>query len=428
MRASRSITATATLLVLGVLCGTPARGSAPLVPGSDRVAIVEALGSLAETVAVAVAADEQAAAAAFVGQDAASTLRVIAFGDGSPREIAVPGTVRDLLFAPTGDPLFVLVHRGERRGPGETQLAELRAGENRLRRLQRLPTDARALDYWLAAGSLIVATTDELRTIRLNGMRSGPLYRVPGPNAAVALLAGSDLALVAQGPTLSLIDLGDPPGSEEMPVRERVAAGVILVDVVAAPSGDRAWARGADGTLLEVRFAPLSLHASGRATALAAVGKRPRADPVVASPLPEPTPVPAAPPEPERVAATIEPPPPKPRPAREPAPQPVETTRTPVPPSKSEPDDSEDSSDAEPSELRVVAMVPGPAIVGSEQLVGRVAGPEAQAVHEVVLYGPDSLLLEARRVRPAVDGSWSVNGLAPAATASRWTAAARSCS
>jgi hypothetical protein len=47
------------------------------------------------------------------------------------------------------------------------------------------------------------------------------------------------------------------------------------------------------------------------------------------------------------------------------------------------------------------------------QIWGRISGPAAGQVEAVVVMGPDNILNEATRVRPATDGTWSVAGLDP---------------
>jgi hypothetical protein len=44
---------------------------------------------------------------------------------------------------------------------------------------------------------------------------------------------------------------------------------------------------------------------------------------------------------------------------------------------------------------------------------GRISGPAADQVVHVVLFGPDNLLREAARVRPAADGRYRIPNLPP---------------
>ncbi len=64
-----------------------------------------------------------------------------------------------------------------------------------------------------------------------------------------------------------------------------------------------------------------------------------------------------------------------------------------------------------------VAVEPGPApppaAEADHQVQGRIEGPDAGRVEEVVLFGPDDILREAARVRPGSDGRWHVDGLDP---------------
>jgi hypothetical protein len=64
---------------------------------------------------------------------------------------------------------------------------------------------------------------------------------------------------------------------------------------------------------------------------------------------------------------------------------------------------------AEPAESAPTGE-PGPA---PPQVRGRITGPALAEVVAVVLHGPDDVLREAGRVRPAADGAWEIDGLAP---------------
>jgi hypothetical protein len=60
----------------------------------------------------------------------------------------------------------------------------------------------------------------------------------------------------------------------------------------------------------------------------------------------------------------------------------------------------------------VAAEEPEP-IEAAHQVQGRIEGPAAGRVESVVLFGPDNILREAARVRPASGGRWHVDDLSP---------------
>jgi hypothetical protein len=305
------------------------------------------------------------------------------------------------------------------------------------------------MDYWPAANSLLVASRDEIRTISFPLLRSGPLFRIPGENYAVATLDRSRV-LVGQSTELLLVDLADPQDREGLPVRERIPIPSPVLALAVSTDGSRAVARLADDGVHPVGFDPLRLESPAPGPAPIAAAPETES-PVLSEPAEPPasslaqdemeTPAretaPAAvlggPAEAEAVAP-IETPPSAPRAVQGEAdelvsppaePDPV----TPAPVHAATPPITEDAPSVQPPEQpsplpadepRVAPSTPAVEIVASEptteltaQIRGRIDGPAAAAVVAVVFLGPDNLMHEAIRVRPDADGRYRVSGLAP---------------
>ena len=394
---------------VAILWGAAATGAEVRVAGSADAAAVRAIEAATGPSAVAIgrAAGQAAFAAPDPEQDGRSVVQLFAAEGLASARVLLPGVVRALLFDPEGTALFAIQFRPAKKREGDAELVRIDVAQGKPRGVMRLPASATALDYWAARESLVIAGHNEIRTVRLAGLRSGPLYRVPGPNSAVACLAGSDIVLVAQDEELLLLDLGDPPGDESMPVRERLAAPARVVGLAADPEGTSALALLADGRVFRVTFGPLELEPAGSAQAVVASGKSATRDPVVLAPL-----VPVE--EGAAEVATTSPAEPQ-VPPETPAPAAVPVDA--APPAGAA---AETLADAPPSPAPLPPaqeLAPAPAAApppaGEPQLWGTIDGPSSDAVVEVVLFGPDSVLREARRVRPAADGVWTATGLAP---------------
>jgi len=253
------------------------------------------------------------------------------------------------------------------------------------------------MDHWAAANSLLVASRDEIRTISFPLLRSGPLFRIPGENYAVAAL-GQSRVLVGQSAELLLVDLSDPQDREGLPVRERIPIPSPVLALAVSTDGSRAVARLADDGVHPVRFEPLRLE----------------------SPAPGPAPIeapPSAPPADRAEAEELVSPPADPDPV---APAPVVTANAPVTYDSPSTRPPEQPSPLPADEPRLDPPTPAdesvanePAIDLTAQIRGRIDGPAAGAVVAVVLFGPDNLMHEAIRVRPDADGRYRVSGLAP---------------
>lgn len=377
------------------------------VPPDDpppALASILALDPLEGGLAVALSDDGTRAAAAYPYPRKAKASLVRTTSGAGVREYELRGSVQALWFDSTGATLFAIAYRDGDKAPLDAWLAVLDLGSGKSLRAVTLPTTARALGEWASGGALLVACRDEVRTVLLPDARTGPLFWIGGDNLAVASLPGGDLALVGQEARIILVNLSDPQGRGQLPVRESVATPAGVAQLAAAPDGSAAIARLSDGSTHLVSLDPLRLtRIEGGSSFVAWPG--PRSTPAVpsatAEALPEapgPTPGaatteaastappaeaspaphdPEAPPEPEAALPTLEPPSP------------------PAPP----------ESDASTSR-------PEPA-TDTGSLEGKVSGPAAGAVVGVVLLGPDNILREARRVALGPGGAWEATDLAP---------------
>jgi hypothetical protein len=264
--------------------------------------------------------------------------------------VEVPAQVRALLLSRQDSSALALLHRSAKRGEGETYLAHVDPIAVNAKRLLRLPPSAVDLDYWPARSALLVACRNEIRTLLLPEMRSGPLYRIIGNNHAVAALAGTNLILVGQDAGLLLVDLDATHGKEEMPVRGEFPLPQPVHSISAAEDGSYALVTMSDDSIQTVNIAAL---------------------------MPSEPPAPA--PEPVVVQQVVEEPIPAPEPA--PEPQPI-----------------------------VIAEPPEPA-KAPVQVRGKITGADLTVVVALVLFGPNNMLREAARIVPESDGSWSISGL-----------------
>ncbi len=356
------------------------------IPSDPAPAAVRAMGSLEGLSALALTEDGATAAAALEVVEKGKRRSILRVANGQVRETTVDGVVRELRFGPGGDGLYALVARvHEKKGTDASVVrydpATLRAG-----RSVRVPPTASAMDLSADGAALLVASRDELRVLLVPELQSPRLFGVAGNNSAIAVVPGTDLALVAQGDALVLVSLADRQGRDGLPVRERVAIEVAIVSLVAASDGSGALGRASDGRTLHVTLDPLGVEDFGVSTAVAWIGARVPYTPSIPEPVEIPAPVAEKIPPPEPASALPIPPP---EPEAVPPP-PLERQAPPAP----EPIAPEPASPEPASTIR-----------------GRIAGPARSEVSAVVLYGPDSLLREAARVAPAPDGSWSAGPL-----------------
>jgi len=385
--------------IVALLCFTlPVPGWAtddPIrVAGDPRPAVLDLVDTSTPPQALAVGPDGRNAAASYPDpkKPDRSVVKLYASYRDEPLVVEISTIVRGLVFSPDGLEVYVASYRPAKRRLGEAHLSVLDVASGKSRSIMPIPPTTSSVDYWPAHDSLLLTTMNEIRTIRVAGMRSGPLYRIPGLNRAVAALAGSTAVLVGQDDDLLLIDLEDPPGKDAMPVRERVPVPAAVASLAALPDGSGALARLSDGRVYRVSFDPLAIEASGSALALAALRKQAQSTTIAMAPLPAPPPDPV--PSPETVTATA------PEENREAAASPPEAPSVPAPPPT-------------PPVESAASTAPSWTPTDQPQLWGRLTGDAVDEVHEIILLGPNSIVREARRVRPQADGLWRADGLDP---------------
>jgi hypothetical protein len=244
--------------------------------------------------------------------------------------------------------------------------------------------------------------------LRLPDLRSGPLYPVPGRTRALEGVAGS-VVLAGQDDRVALIDLSDRPGRHAMPIRASAPVPAAVVELGIGAADEPGLARLEDGRLLEVRLSPLAVldAAEGSIAEL-------RADPPPVSwpaglvpppsalgPEPPPTEV-----EPQTPVVGVE---------REASAAVAGPETRPAAPGGATSGSEQAPVDAVPEATAPAppATPPTPLETPSSGVAGRIGGPAAAGVLEVVLFGPDNLLREAKRVAPEADGRWWAGELEP---------------
>jgi hypothetical protein len=362
-----------------------------------------ALEPFRDALAVAVSSDAALAAAALAHPEKAkSSLVRISGGEGNVRDVEVRGKLRTLRFDPDGRTLFAIAYRpGSEDDVREAWLLRIEVETLKVARSVTLPTTARDLDAWVNGGALLVACRDEVRTVLLPQVRTGPLFWIGGDNRAVASLPGGDLALVGRDSEILLVNLSDPQGRDQLPVRDRAPTAAAVATLAASPDGTAALALLDNGDVLEVSIDPFEVEEGGTADLIAWLGRpEPLTPPPVALSAPaEPvSDADSAPPPSDAAPAVVEP--------LAPVPTVVPVPAPPVPTVEPEPELSESSA----PEPEAVTAAPG---AERGELEGRLSGDAASEVIAVVLLGPDNITREATRVEPGADGSWVAVDLAP---------------
>lgn len=308
--------------------------------------------------------------------------------------------IRDLHWLPDGR-LLAVAFRAARRTQGEAFLLEWEPARVRFKRVMRLPPTARDLTRGSRAGLLLTAR-DELRTITLPSLQSGPLYRVLGENRAATAVDG-DRVLVGQSEALLLVDLSDRQSREQLPVREQVAVDSPVEQLSATFDGRAVLAGLLDGSVFSVQFDPLRLDAAGAGWVVAAFAPPPVEEitgatrepddplPTIERTLPDPVqPAPqfadsAVAPDGESLATVAR--------STDPVATP-DVAKPPVEPPPADPPQA-DGTDGSSAVVRERSSIQG-----------RLSGPATSAVRAVVAFGPNSLLREASRVTPTEDGAF----------------------
>jgi hypothetical protein len=392
-----------TLAIVGTFL-VPALASGaegPLViPPDAPPASLAALAPFQDALAVAVSSDAALAAAALAHPEKAKSSLVRISGGGEVRDVEVRGKLRTLHFDPDGRTLFAIAYRpGSKDDVREAWLLRIDVETSKVARSVTLPTTARDIDVWVTGGALVVACRDEIRTVLLPQVRSGPLFWIGGDNRAVASLPGGNYSLVGRDTEILLINLSDPQGRDPLPVRDRAPTAAAVATLAASPDGTAALALLDNGAVLEVSIDPFEVKEGGTAGLIAWLGRPepPALPPAAVAPPAETAPDADSAPSPTDAAPTVvEPVAPVPPVVPEPAP--------PAPAVEPEPEISE-TSEPEP-----VADAAGP---DRGELEGRLTGEAVSEVVAVVLLGPDNITREAARVEPGADGSWVAVDLAP---------------
>jgi hypothetical protein len=313
----------------------------------------------------------RAATATVVALDAFksnSTIRLYATDGGEPATLELKGEVRDMLFEPEGEALFLLQHFAAKKRPGDVFLLRIEVATGKTLRELRLPPSAQGLAYWPHNDALLIVCADEIRSILRPGYRSGPLYRLLGVNTSAATLDGSRI-LVGRTDGVVVVDLLDPQGEEQMPIRGRVDSFEPVRQVAVSRDGSLVLARLEAGGIVPVDpMTPAFGDEIGRGL-------------LIGRPWPRSAPEP-------RVPQTA--------------------TGPPVPAAVETPTEAEPEAVAPAPTEAPQATAPATA-----QIAGSISGPGRDHVATVILSGPDNILHEARRVQPDADGQWHVEGLEP---------------
>ncbi len=176
------------------------------------------LGAVPADAIVTVARDGERAAIALPPEKDRTLIRWSGDGSDACESIELPGQVRDLTYVTAESTLFALQHKPGKKGLGETHLTRIDLLNCRFKRELLMPESSSGLTHWPDEDALLVSARDEVRTVRLPTLRSGPLFRIPGANLKIEVLEGSRI-LVGQAEQTLLIDLSDPPTRESMPIR-----------------------------------------------------------------------------------------------------------------------------------------------------------------------------------------------------------------
>ena len=371
-------------------------------------------------VALAISLDGQRAAYAIPAEKSGSITIVDQGSDGQRRVTTVDGTIRDLLYLPDHTTLVAAHHRPVKRRDGDTFLIAWPLSEGKPTRILRLPPSSEDLDLWPAENAILVACTNELRTILLPDYRSGKLFSIPGNNLTVTAMGAGQHVAVGSDRGVSLYDLSRPSGRESMPVVSQQATDSPVIAIADLADAGSAWLLQQDRQLLRVSFDPPALQPLGQADWLIRTTVRDRVAPLPttiakitekrAQLVEQQKSQEALKSSPELAAeeSTSEP-------VAEPTPKPI--LKIAEEPSKESGDEPLKHAVEEAEPIEPVEEMPTPtaaAPIGpivDSQLYGQLTGNHTLA-KQLVLWGPNNIMREAQRV-DVVDGLWFVNGLEP---------------
>ena len=335
-----------------------------LVPCDDPPAAVLALGakSAIEAFGIAPEAAVSVAAMASPGDGTESVLRFNKAGNAQ-KEAKLGGRVLGLLVTPDGKSAYAVVRATNRKGAVRSvELVRVDLETGRVSAGPTIPSTARGLAFGAGGSTLLVASRDEIRSLKLPGLMSGPLYRVLGDNVGIAPIRGSSFVIVAQSLRVVLADLAGPQGRDGLVLSQEVPAPAPLRGMLASAGekGPVALSEGGLAWCVQAAAPPLPSPIQGRPA-------EPELAPVAAQPAPDP----AASEAPAAVAPAVEPPP----------------------------------------AVRVATEIPAePGTVS-----GVVAGPALVQLVAIVLLGPDNVLREAARIVPDDKGRFVSQELPPGA-------------
>jgi hypothetical protein len=333
-----------------------------LVSCDDPPAAVLALGEKSEIEAYGIAAEEGVTVAAITSADAGtgSVLRFAKAGE-APKDVKLAGRVLGLAVAPDGSAAYAIVRVTNRKGViRSVELVRVDLATAKVSPGPTVPSTARGLAVAPGGATLLIASRDDVRSLKLPGLASGPLYRVLGDNVGVAPIAGSSFVILAQPSRVVLADLAGPQDRNGLVLSQEVAAPAPLRGMMATTgdTGPVAVSEGGLGWCVRVSDPP----------------PPPPAAPPAEAPAPV---VPVEEPPAEQAPAVV--------PPAAVAP-PVESPQDPP------------AANHDPAERGTVS--------------GFVTGAALTEVAAIVLLGPDNVLREAARVIPDAKGRFTASTLA----------------
>jgi DNA-binding beta-propeller fold protein YncE len=188
------------------------------------------LGSASQIEAFGIAPEASVAVAAiaFAGEGTGSVLRFAKAGD-APKDVKLVGRVLGLAVAPDGGSAYAIVRLTNRKGAlRSVELVRVDLVTAKATSGPTIPATARGLAFASAGATLLIASRDEIRSLKLPGLASGPLYRVVGDNVGVAPIDGSSFVILAQASRVVLADLSGPQDRDGLVLSPEVAAPVPL--------------------------------------------------------------------------------------------------------------------------------------------------------------------------------------------------------
>jgi hypothetical protein len=394
-----------TVVLMAVFMACPAFAGGPPAWWDEELADVSAVTG-SPTGALATAREEE---------KRTSAIRWRLSPDANYLGLKVKGRVSSLLFVDDNAALLAVIQRQTKRKTGDTYLLNIDTSSRETERLVTLPRSAAGMTWWPGARHVLVACENEIRSFTMPGFRSGPLYQLPGGNLAMAHHSGP-VFLVSRTTDLVLVNLEDPQGEDQIPVRKRFAIASPLLAVTVSSGPTRLYGITMAGERVEQALEALDLSAASLPPAPIVIE-----EPVVQEPdVPQtPGPVPESTPEPEPVVEEQPPRTPEPLPETTPEPEPAVVEKAqPVAVAPAEIPVQVEASPPDPVPVPEPDPVPEvqpeqEAVTTDFQVFGTLQGAAASQVESVLILGPNNILREAARVRPGRDGRWGIDSLPP---------------